>query len=225
MSRKSEVDPVVTDSYFEGTRSDHPAFGQISANRVSGHTTLYGSDFIHNNYISIRLYTSSLDRSLSEDRYFSGRELFEVNLSEAQWATFVSAMNVGFGVPCTIDHVMGEQKPGIPLRKQENQFKAEIKNDLLKAEEALKDLREKIIALGLINKKAIPLLEEVAKASRAISDGIPFVTDQFDEHVQTTMEKAKVELHGYMQSVFSRAGIAAITQVAPLMLENKTDEK
>jgi hypothetical protein len=75
----------------------HPAFGQIGASRVSGHIQLYDSDFHHNAYMTISIRRSELHRSLNRDWHYGRDELIEVALSEAQWATFVSAPNIGSG--------------------------------------------------------------------------------------------------------------------------------
>ena len=45
----------------EGSTFDHPAFGQISASRVTGNPgrTLYGSEFVHRAWINLRISRSS----------------------------------------------------------------------------------------------------------------------------------------------------------------------
>src|SRR3954470_19367469 len=85
----------------------HPAYGQIAASRVTsgGGATLYGSDFKHSNFITIRVHASEQHRSLSHDWHYARDMLCEVALSEAQWATFVSSLNAGMGVPCTLSYV------------------------------------------------------------------------------------------------------------------------
>jgi hypothetical protein len=97
-----------------GTRTTHPCFAQIRASRVNGLTNLYDSDFQHNHFVSISIYRSELDRHLNRDWHHSRDELIEVNLSEAQWATFVSSMNVGCGVPCTLSYLHGKFVPQLP---------------------------------------------------------------------------------------------------------------
>lgn len=221
--RMPDVDPVVKVDPRDGsTRTSHPAFGQIRASRVSGHTALYGSDFIHNNYVTISICESDLMRTHSNDWHFGGKGLIEVALSEAGWATFVSAMNVGSGVPCTLERVAGESKPNIALRRQEAHFKAETNEAVKAAMEHLRALRIKIAdaANGLSKAKQSNLLSEIDMVIRQVGDHLPFVVTQFDEHVETTMEKAKVELHGYMQGIVARAGIAALGEQKrdPLML-------
>src|SRR5687767_12050919 len=85
-----------------GTTESHPAYGQISASRVSGSINLYGSDFRHNHYVIVSIHRSVLDRDLSHDWPFPRQEIIEVALSESQWAHFVSSLNAGSGAQCTI---------------------------------------------------------------------------------------------------------------------------
>lgn len=217
MSRQSEIDPITKGDPRDGsTRTSHPAFGQISASRVSGHNVLYGSDFVHHNYIAISISESELMRSHSNEWYFAGRKLIEVSLSEAQWSSFISAMNVGSGTPCTLERVAGEAKPNIPLRRQEAHFRAETSDAITSAMESLRALRTKIAdaANGLSKAKQANLLFEIDQAIHTVGDRLPFVATQFDEHMETTMEKAKVEMHGYVQGVISRAGIGALIEGA-----------
>jgi hypothetical protein len=121
----------------------HPAYAQIGASRVSGRAFLYGSDFDHHAYMTISIYKSELHRGLSCDRAFSRGEIIEVALSEAQWATFVSTLNVGSGVQCTIQHLNRERVPQLPeAPKRKTQFQEELNERLVTAERELKELRE-----------------------------------------------------------------------------------
>lgn len=191
----------------------HPAFGQISASRVSGSSTLYGSDFLHHNYISIRINRSELNRDLNRDWHFSKEELIEVNLSEAQWATFVSSLNVGGGVPCTINHLHGEQMPGIPLRQTEDVFKAEFaekaKRTAERVDAAIADIQGEL-GSSLSKSKREKILSHLEQLRMDIGSNMPFVARSFEEHMERTVEKAKIEVNAYIQTSVTRAGLAAI---------------
>jgi hypothetical protein len=70
-------------------------------------------------------------------------------------------------------------------------------------------------------------LREQNRVARAkLASTIPFITKQFDEHLEETTEKAKAEIHGYMNGVIHRAGIATLSgpgAVMPLELEGPKD--
>lgn len=83
----------------------HPAFGMIAASRVSGgEKALFDSDIQHHHRVVVRINTATRTRRLNHDDIFGDSTPFiEVEMSEAQWASFVSSMNSS-GVPCTIRH-------------------------------------------------------------------------------------------------------------------------
>lgn len=206
----------------------HPAFGQIVAMRVSGGANLYGSDFEHNAFMTIRIARSELHRNLSRDWHFAKEEIIEVALSEAQWATFVSAPNIGSGVPCTILHEGRVMTPGLPPPpSRAAQAQKEVRETLADSIRELDELDAMIDTMGLSQKKANELKSKVRAARQELSSNHKFVAESFDEHMEETVEKAKVEIHGYMTSVIQRASIAALSgpeTPLPLQLEARTVE-
>lgn len=116
MPRPIEEPVVTTEKWGSGEeiKTTHPAFAQIAASRVNGSTVLYGSDFVHYAAIRIRIHTSTQYRSLAHDRYHERENLVEVELSEAQWAHFISSLNMGSGSPCTLTSLGGKMVPGLP---------------------------------------------------------------------------------------------------------------
>ena len=225
MSYKIEEPIAVTDGHGE-TTTTHPAFGQIVASRVQGGAFLYGSDFLHHNYIEIRIVHSELKRNLNRDWHFGRDEIVSVKLSEAQWAAFVSAMNVGSGIPCTLDHVQMKRLPGLPPpTRRTDQFNAELKKDMGEGVAHLKRALAEIDAMGLSKPKADKLKDPINASLRALTGSLPFVAKSFSEHMETEVEKAKTEIHGYMTSVVHRAGMDAITGGhLPLQIEAKRSD-
>lgn len=208
----------------ERTTTTHPAFAQISASRVTGLMNLYGSDFSHHNYITISICRSQLDRDLSNDWYHDREELIEVALSEAQWATFVSAMNVGRGVPCTLNHVNQQSVPSLPApASRADQFVDEMKETLKSSTDRLRKLQAEVKAMALPKGKTAQVLSGIAKAIQEIEANVPFVAECFDEHVEHGIEAAKVEIHGYMTGALMRSGMESIgREDLPLVLTAPT---
>lgn len=203
----------------------HPAYCQIGAFRSQGgHTALYDSDFMHNSIMTIRISRSELHRNLNRDWHFGREEIVEIRMSEAQWATFVSAPNMGSGVPCTLRCFGNEIIPDLPdPTSRTEQFKEEMKEDLREAVGAMDELMAVIDDLGLPKGKAEKIKEQARRARMKLTSTLPFVAEQFDEHMENTVEKAKQEVHGYMNSVIQRAGLDALTGGAtmPLQIEHK----
>jgi hypothetical protein len=213
--------PTVTKSGgpVSDTVEKHPAYGQIHASRVSGGIFLYGSDFNHQHFIRIGITTSELHRGLSNDYHFARDHLIEVSLSEAQWATFVSSLNHGSGVPCTINHIKGEQIPELPFATDRHkQIKEEAQDRMKVALEALSGLRASIESSKLSGKQQKEFLSQVDRVRMNIAENLQFVADQFDEHVEKTIEHAKVEIGAYVTSTIARAGIKAMNGEVPFSL-------
>jgi hypothetical protein len=191
----------------------HPAFAQIGASRVSGSARLYGSDFVHQNFVRVRIGKSELHRSLANDNPYGGSAGYiEVDLSEAQWASFVSGMNIGFGVQCTLRYRNGQEIPGIaaPEEDRQQQFKREVKERADRALAQMDELVAEIAALKLSEKQKNALQGRVSAARMQLTNNIPFVLDQFAENMEKTVEKAKVEVNAYVLNTIQRAGLDAL---------------
>lgn len=197
------------------TIETHPAYGQIRASRVSGSEGLYGSDFNHQHYMIIEIVHSELYRDSSHDRYVDRSEIVQVALSEAQWATFVSSTNAGSGVPCTVESIQGKRVPRIKRQvDRRTQFKGEAIDRLRHALDELAALRARIVA-GKGGREALAMLD---KAVQEIDSNLGFVADQFGEHMEQEVEKAKIEVVAYVQSAIMRAGLTSLQGGPPIVM-------
>lgn len=196
----------------------HPAYAQVSIHHVSGHADLYGSDFTHQNYVTLTIKRSELHRGLARDWHFEKDELIEIALSEAQYATMISAPNRQ-GVPCTLERYHGEMIPGLPRRDSTNLHSDEFKEKLSKTVAALKQQRIEIEAavVGVSKKMREQLLGPINTAIREIESNIPFLVDSFSEHMETNIEKAKVEVNAYVTNTIHRAGLDALQGNTPML--------
>jgi len=209
----------------------HPAFGQIGANRVSGKQALYGSDFLHHHFMTVTIRASQMRRGNSRDWYSACDDYIQVSLSEAQWAEFVSTPNSGTGAACTIEWVRGAGViPGIKLvANRRDQFAAEVKRDvqasLGRLDELLAELDDAKIGARLKEK----LVMAAKLARQDIEANLPFVARSFDEHMETTVARAKTEIHAYAQHAIHSAGLKALgvdgTQAPLLELVEGTENE
>ena len=214
-------EPVVTkeDGKHWDETERHPAFGVIGASRVSstGHN-LFQSDFQHRGFVVIKVMGAELHRGLSRDWVFARDTIVEVAVSEAQWATFVSTLNVGDGVPCTITARQGVGLvPGLPHRDEKDKFAPELQKTLEEAASHLKEL-EKLPMSAKAH-------AQVEKAIKAITDSAPWVAKVFGEHVEEKLEKAKSEIGAWVTSTIQRAGLAALGSEAPVAFLEAPTEK
>lgn len=193
------------------TRFTHPAYAQISASQVSGGTYLYGSDFKHHNYVVIRIKRSEWNRSLSNDWPFGREELIEVALSESQWATFVSSMNRGDGVQCTLQAIGGEQVPQIPYAARRTElFKQEGEESAKEAIRAIGELRDEINSSKLSQKQKDAWVSRLNFIEGRTASNLKFTLKQFGEHMESTVQKAKTEISAFAHSMIMRTGLSKL---------------
>ncbi len=204
----------------------HPAFGMVGVSRVSATpgVTLFGTDFLHQGFMRLTVHTAVLERGLSHDRTYARRRLVELDLSEAQWAQFVSSPNIGDGVACTLRVYDQTVVPGIPYRVQANVFSQEIKQDL---QELLNHVHSAQAAVeedlhGVSKIKTERLREALRKLEQDVRSNLPFVARSFGRYMEDTVQHAKVEISSYALQAIQRAGLealaerAGITEVQPL---------
>lgn len=87
---------------MDGEKTKHKSFGMVSFTRTHGYANLFGSDFRHRNYITIRVQRASCEHKLSRDWYYGEQELVEIFISETQLTQLITSLNTGDGVTCTI---------------------------------------------------------------------------------------------------------------------------
>lgn len=171
----------------------HPAFGMIGAARVQsggGGAVLYDSDVRHQHFVTIRLSTGARRRQLSHDHLYPEQQLVEVAMSEAQWASFVSSMNVGSGVPCTVEFTAGEGKlPGIPYAPRLKESMDEVRGAADRAAsavaEAFATYREHKTAANLRTLQAT--IENMPA-------NVAFAAESLSEHAENVVQKARADI-------------------------------
>lgn len=220
------IESPVTKTDGDSTRTTHPAFGQMRVSRVQGNIDLYGSDFTHHSFVHVEIHRSELHRNLSHDWHFSRETVLQLAMSEAQWATFVSSFNMGSGVPVTVEFADGDFKPGLPTRKSFSLYKGEATESFNAALAQLQALHSQVSeATSKLSKKAQgEILGPIWSAIATLTSTLPFIQKSFDEHMETSVEKAKVEVNAYATNIMMQAGISALQGGAPLLIETDKTE-
>lgn len=206
----------------------HESFGFIRASRVSGHTELFDSAIKHQHYVTITIGEAEQHRRHSET-YVHGsiRGLIEVSMSEAQFAQFITSMNVGSGAPCTLTWVNGQYRspPPADINTRET-FESEVK---AKADKVGWNLKEGIAEVkslldkGKANKGELKVaLEKLETAQRELVSNMPFLMKQFAEGVEKLTERAKMDLNAHAVMLGQRM-IGPDSQILQLT-EEKADD-
>ena len=221
---RNVVEPTVTvskESWNRGAeRETHPAFGFIRASRVSGSTNLYDSDFNHQHYVTVTIGRSTRERSHSNHHTYDGSELIEVSMSETQWGHFVSAMNAS-STPCTLERgpmpdsgYKYSMIPDLPDPKPiTDKFDKELRATMAEAMATINKLQEQLKnpEKPLSKKDQLEMARELAQVKNNIGVNVGFVADQFSEHVEKTVDKAKAEFNAYRMHSTLQVGVKALT--------------
>lgn len=183
------------------TEETHPAFASIELRRIQGHASLYDSDFRHQAYIELAISTSKRQRGLSRFWHHSEKEITTVALSEAQWATLVSSVGMGGGVPCTLMRREGQMVPQLPEPTgQSALFAREAGGQLQEAMRRLAEIQKEVDSLRLSAKAKDSLNRKLEGVASSIGSNLHFVAKQFGSYMEKTTEKAKAEITAFFSS-------------------------
>lgn len=199
----------------------HPAFGLIGASRTQGTATLFGSPIKHHGFVSIKISMADEHIHLHRSWHFPKGEIVEVWLSESQWATFVSTMNVGSGVPCTISHAPDTRslsRPGIEDDRswQEHQtayIQRKVREDLAKITESVRALERLADAPTIKKAEFRAALAGLAQVIGQAPTNWKFAADSVTEHTEHLIEAAKAEVTAYVTRMAMQ--FPALESVAP----------
>lgn len=209
---------------------EHPSFGIIRASRQSNGVpqSLFGSAVKGGNTISITLSHAHHDRNLNHDWIHDDEKIIEIEMSQTQFAEFMTSLNYGSGVPCTIRWYKNERIQGPPYMSKTEQFQEGFKNKLHNIGVDLKKLVVEAIAM-LKNKDYLNksdrefVVNKIEMLVQEIQKNIPYVNDQFMEQIDKTVTEAKGEIEAYMNHVVQKTGLDALKNgfVSPSIDENR----
>ena len=199
----------------------HPAYGMINLHRTTGgDQTLYGSDFKHDSSIRITLCASKMERSDNRNWFYAGKRKFEIAMSESQWGAFLSSMNQGSGVPCTIRQDEQGRPPECPYSPEVLDFKQELDTEV----ENIVALMDEAMAMGdelgkgkTIKKKDFKdLLAQLWEAQRTLYDRLPSVKQSYEEAMSKTTQAAAREIEAKLQMLIQAVGTEGIQKIKAL---------
>ena len=195
MSRPPEEEPVIDEKTGYET---HPAFGLIGAERWSGgQFSLFDSEIPHDNTIHISIKAATRKRDLNHDWIHGNNQYIEVELSEAQWASFVSSLNVGDGVPCTITWTKEDgmipgivYSPRLALTMQETHDAAEEAYSGI--QEAFKELEALDSKAGVKERRTV--MDKLKYRIKNATSKVDFAGKQLIEQSENVVAKARADI-------------------------------
>ena len=203
---------------------EHPAWGVISAHRVSSTpgAVLFDSEITHSEYIQVTIGRMARRRDLNQDwRRPLGEDLIQVDMSMAQWASFVSSMNTT-GVSCTIRRT--EEEINVPGLEFAPRLAVSAKEAREAAHKALARIEEAFEALDSLDPKAgVRARREAMQNLRAAIANAPsnvqFAADSLTRHTESVVAKARADIEAVVEAHARQIGIDPAEVRNPMALE------
>lgn len=177
----------------------HPAFGSIRVDRITSTpgVALFDSQIPHTRMVRVSIGHMTRKRDLNQDWLHStGPSIVEVDMSEAQWAAFVSSAGSG-DVPCTLSRTETDGRiPGLPLESRLADSAAETRNAATKA---FAKITEAMNAVDALDPKcgAKARREAMATLRAAIANApsnVEFASDSLTEHAENVTQQARADI-------------------------------
>lgn len=200
----------------EEKKYEHPSFGMLGLSRIHGKSGyLFGSEIQSDNFIELTLSEGEMNRELSNDWFFARKTLFKVKMSPNQFSELITALNIGSGVPVTIEEVMGEkieQCNDMESKKTytHNQFKQRMAEFMSEINSKYKEAEQIINKKNLSKDDQEKLKWFYQRMSQEIKQNIPFFVKCFQEVMDKVVLDAKSEIDSALLHSVVSAGIEAL---------------
>lgn len=177
--------------------STHESYGLAQFSRVSGTPgKLFGSNIQHNHFIELTISRASRYRDYQCDRYMPEKEIVSVAMSPSQFAELLTSMNIGAGVPVTIQHVEQKKMAACPASSFVEQTHADMKQEFKRLATRLETLsqstKELLSGPGQLKASDKKKIEsDLNMVLQEIRDNIPFIHTCFQEACDRTVQDAK----------------------------------
>ncbi len=200
----------------------HPSYGQAVFCRTSGNEgRLYGSPLQeHHQTIRLTVSRSETRHELGRDWRHATEQLIEVTFSAAQFADLLTMMNVGEGVPCTIDWVTGEGRVPRPVEEEPVEhekivkaFEGQIKGTVDTLRANLADLRILLTTKSLSKDDKEKIEWVIGKTLQDVESNAPFMLEQFGESTEKVITAARAEMAATVRATVEKLGIERLDQL------------
>jgi hypothetical protein len=222
----------------ESKTTQHESFGIIKAHRIVGHSGfMFGSDAKLDSFIQIEITKNSsveYDRVLGRRTYSSNKledSVIAIKMTPAQFAEFITTLNIGSGTPCTIEEIGGERI---------DQFKDEVQGRVdYEIEKLRKSLKSHRAQFNKAKEAILPLIDKLPKKRQEdilriienvainVCSNTPFYLDTLTEVVEEVTATAKTEiasLIGMAQNIAALPQNKSNVDTSKLLPETPYDE-
>lgn len=194
----------------------HPSFGMLRFSRIHGKSGyLFGTEIQSDNYIQLELSLGEMQRDLSNDWFYDRESMFRIKMSPNQFSELITTLNVGAGVPVTIQDVLGnevEQCTNVESKKTytHTQFRQRMAEFIVEINNKSKEA-ERIIDKKTLSKDDRETLKRFyQRMAQEVKSNIPFFAECFQEVMDKIVLDAKSEIDSALLHSVISAGIEAL---------------
>lgn len=216
----TSTSPIV---HEDGTET-HPAFGVavVTRHHHQPGMSLFQSDLVHNQTITLSIAEAVRRRSGHSDRVFPSNTIVEVSMSAVQWASLVSSVGDGGGTPVTVERVGAHRMPALAADSRLSTARSEASRavtDLLKsvqtAFEGLEQVESAKGAEGGIKARR-EALRKMRIAIANASSNSDFAVRVVNEAAESVVGQAKADIDMAVHEAAMRASalVEARTELA-----------
>lgn len=203
-----------------GRGERHPAYGQITINRVSGESRLFMVDYPTSHFVELEIQAAEVRRSHSGERVYPREIIARIAMSQIQWSSLIASVG-STGQPCTLtgyhDTRSGEFVTPVITKNHMGDLdtlKDEIKAQAVKASMSLSEAQKVIaemMAGGTPRKSDLVRAQKALEtANRDLSQNLPFVVQQAEEAITASAARAQASAEGHIEYALARLGEKAL---------------
>jgi hypothetical protein len=191
----------------------------------------------HQSLIHIKIREATTTEWDDEQHYMGSDVIAECYLSAAQWAEFLTSMNVGDGVPCTLGTHRGSDgkmvDPGEPPEEETPVTRAAkhavqaTEDDFTQAHRDMVALLAEVDADKRVPRAVKDRIKDIARRLGYGLDGnLRFRVERVQEAAAKAVAAAKAEVDAFMTHAIHRAGLSALRgeRVEPLALPRPKED-
>lgn len=211
----------------------HPSFGLIGFSRITGGGhKFFGSDLKQDHFIELKIEQAEVIRTLSKEWYSpdhsdKNRGVVRVRMTSNQFSELITSLNIGNGVPCTIESINGEKVEELPKDTENRKdfvhksFKQRMTEFAQRFSTSRKEVEELVKKKTLTKDDQHNLRILFESVQTELTNNIPFFMKCFQETSDKIVTEAKQEVENAILHKLTTLGFESIKNS---ILENKSEE-
>lgn len=212
---KSVINEFVKNNIMEKENTTHQSFGLARFSRVNGLSNFFGSELEQDNYITFELTEAEVERSLSRERYYGRNRLVKFRMTSSQFAELITSLNIGSGVPCTIEYLPDNRIDKLPEIESRKSFvHRKFKDRMQEFADRVKNMQQNAITITkkkTLSKADVAILtNHLEYLTTEITNNIPFFIECFQETADKVVEEAKMEIENVIMHKITLAGVESL---------------